>query len=165
MKRMAKAFWLITTIAWVGLFFYLYAYFQDVVNIKVYLRDSGYVAISTNEFFYLGITIFVFFNALCFILLNAIKGQPVGPKQFLINEKFKQSIKFWTEGLAAVFTFFQISILFYLAFINNEEGLSRMGYEPWVWASAVLLIGWFTASLVLILKRVSPKNYPASEKK
>jgi hypothetical protein len=151
MDRISRAFLVGTSIAYLAVLFYTYAYFAELSIVKIRLLDNQ-IQFSNNTLFYSGLIIPIIIVLICVALAVVIKSQPFGPKFYFKNEKVRNTLANWARSLAGTFNLFFASLLTVFIFVNNEEGLTQSGYLPLIIAS-LLFISFWLLWLPFILRR------------
>ncbi|SMG11780.1 hypothetical protein SAMN05661096_00442 [Marivirga sericea] len=151
MDRISRAFLIGTSIAYIAVLFYTYAYFAELSVVKIKLLDNQ-IQFSNNTLFYTGLIIPIVIVLICVALAVVIKSQPIGPKFYFKNEKVKNTLASWARSLAGTFNLFFASLLTVFIFVNNEEGMTQSGYLPLVIVSILVIFFW-VLWLPFILRR------------
>lgn len=151
MDRISRAFLIGTSIAYLAVLFYTYAYFAELSVVKIKLLGNQ-IQFSNNTLFYSGLIIPIIIVLICVALAVVIKSQPIGPKFYFKNEKARNTLASWARSLAGAFNLFFASLLTVFIFVNNEEGLSTSGYLPLIIVSLLMIFFW-VLWLPFILRR------------
>jgi hypothetical protein len=151
MERISRAFLIGTSIAYLAVLFYTYAYFAELSVVKIKLLDNQ-IQFSNNTLFYTGLIIPIIIVLICVALAIVIKSQPFGPNFYFKNEKARNTLASWARSLAGTFNLFFASLLTVFIFVNNEEGLTQSGYLPLIIVSLLVIFFW-VLWLPFILRR------------
>ncbi|WKK73959.1 hypothetical protein QYS49_19215 [Marivirga salinae] len=151
MDRISRAFLIGTSIAYLAVLFYTYAYFAELSIVKIKVLNNQ-IQFSNNTLFYTGLIIPIVIVLICVALTVVIKSQPIGPKFYFKNEKVRNTLASWARSLAGAFNLFFASLLTVFIFINNEEGLTQNGYLPLIIISLLMIFFW-VLWLPFILRR------------
>ena len=151
MDRISRAFLIGTSIAYLAVLFYTYAYFAELSVVKIKLLDNQ-IQFSNNTLFYTGLIIPIIIVLICVALAIVIKSQPIGSKFYFKNEKARNTLASWARSLAGTFNLFFASLLTVFIFVNNEEGLTQSGYLTLIIVSLLIIFFW-VLWLPFILRR------------
>jgi len=141
MERISRAFLVGTSVAYLAVLFYTYAYFAELSAVKIKLL-SNQVQFSNDTLFYAGLIIPTIIVLICVALAVVIRSQPFGDKFYFKREKSRNFLASWSRSLAGVFNLFFASILSVFIFVNNEEGVTQSGYLPLVIISLLFILSW-----------------------
>jgi len=151
MRRLAKAFLIVSSLGYTTFLFYVYAYFADQPRIYVrFFNDE--LSFTSNTLFYTGIIIPIVVVLACILLAGVIDKQAVGNKLYLKSTRIKEQLFSWSMSMAGIFNLFAAAVVSIVLFSNNDEGLTRTGYAPFLFAGVILLFVWIVL-LPLILFR------------
>lgn len=141
MERLARAFWFISTLGFTVFLFYVYAYFAEYGAINIDGSDAVNT-ITNNQFFYGGLILPFILNVVCFGLATLVKNKQTGKTFFLKSEQSRSHLYAWSIGLAGTLNLFFAAIVAYLFFLNNEDGISKTAFIPFLYASLIIIVGW-----------------------
>jgi len=151
MKRLAKAFLIFTSLAYTVFLFYVYAYFADQPKIYLDFLELS-LSFTNNTLFYTGIAVPLTVVVLCFIFSNAVKKQSVGQAHYFKTERAQLALSSWSLSFAGAFNLFSAAVLSIILFANNEEGITKSGFAPFLIIGAGLLITWIIWLPIIFLR-------------
>ncbi len=151
MERLAKAFLVLTSVFYTVFLFYVYAYFADQTSIYLQLYNQV-ISFTNNALFYTGIIIPSLVIIGCYVLAGIIDKQPLGSSHFIKQAKVKTQLCSWSISFAAVFNLFASAILSIILFSNNEEGVTRNGFAPFLIVGVALLVVWVLWLPIILLR-------------
>jgi hypothetical protein len=151
MRRLAKAFLIISSLGYTSFLFYVYAYFADQPRIYVRFLNNE-LSFTSNTLFYTGIIVPIIVVLVCVLLASVIDKQPVGVSLYLKHAKVKDQLFSWSMSMAGIFNLFAAAVVSIVLFSNNEEGLTRTGYAPFLFIGVILLSVWIILLPVILFK-------------
>jgi hypothetical protein len=151
MRRLAKAFLIISSLGYTSFLFYVYAYFADQPRIYVRFLNNE-LSFTSNTLFYTGIIVPIIVVLVCVLLASVIDKQPVGVRLYLKHAKVKDQLFSWSMSMAGIFNLFAAAVVSIVLFSNNEEGLTRTGYAPFLFIGVILLSVWIILLPVILFK-------------
>ncbi|WKV11543.1 hypothetical protein [Marivirga harenae] len=151
MERISRAFLIGTSLAYLAVLFYTYAYFAELSSVKIKVLDNQ-IQFSNNTLFYSGLIIPTVIVLICVALAVVINSQPIGSNFYFKQEKARNTLASWARSLAGAFNLFFASLLTVFIFVNNEDGLTQTGYLPLLIGSLLLIFFW-VLWLPFILRR------------
>lgn len=158
MGRLIKFSWVISSLMFLMVLLWVYAYMPDTVGIDNNITGPESERMSRETFFYLSLAIFAFANAALFalrksLLLNTRSRQvAVSPSR---KEGLFLDLGNWSLSFAAGLNFFFILSILYLGFFNNPEGRDFAHYAPVVYGGPVIIGILFIALIYILLKKRS----------
>ena len=141
MSRLIKFIWIITTLLFLGILLWVYAYLPENVNIGTDAEGAGNGFIGRESFFYTALVIFAFFNGVLFTLKKWIEMK-AGERIYTSHDEpgsLQHDLADWLLGFAASINFFLILGMIYLSVFNNPEGIDFRFYGPIVYAGPIVI--------------------------
>ena len=152
MISIVKAVRIITSLAFLGVLLYIYAYLPDPVKLPVDLAGIKEILVNKGNLFYFMIGIFAIVSITSFFVIRMINALPVS------EHSFKTNLTNWSLSFLAVINIFLILSLVIIGIINDTEGPASGNYIALAYIGPVLLIAWLFLLVVVISKRVIAKS-------
>lgn len=152
MSRLIKFTWFLTTLLFLGILLWSYAYLP--ANVGVGADAGGYPNefLEKEAFFYLALCVFIFFNVILFsskkLIDNSISKRGYSPQRSLQHD-----LSDWLLAFAASINIFLVLGLVYLDVFNNSDGVNLNIYGPVVFAGPVLVGILLVVLGVILLKK------------
>jgi magnesium-transporting ATPase (P-type) len=153
MENLARFAWRLTIIIFTIVFFYIYAYLDSKVGYDYNEYGKITASISKDQYFYVGITVFMLINILLWSIGKVWLIERKGDNEWSVD--FKEKLRAWMLGFAAVVNVFAITILTYLLFINFNDGMLAIRYGSIVYLGIALIVGWAGLLFFILLHKVN----------
>lgn len=151
MKRLSKVFLVFSSILYTVFLFYVYSYFADQNLIYLNIFNDT-ISFSSNNLFYIGLAIPLVVILVCLVLAYVVNRQVIGPKNYFKNENAKISLNSWANSMGGIFNVFAGAVLSVILFANNEEGLTKNGFLPFVFVGLGLILIWVIWLPIILFK-------------
>ncbi len=137
----------ISTIAFLAVLLYVYAYLPEKVSLPIEFADIDKIIVSKGTLFYTMIGLFTLVAILSFWfikLIDAIPEETANQKKSLIN---------WSSSFAIVINIFLIISIIIIAMINNVEQRASGDYTWLAYLGPVLLFIWLCWLIINLFSR------------
>lgn len=152
MERLAGAFWKLSIGVFTIVFMYIYAYLGTRVGLNYNEYGQITSTISKDEYFYYGIALFLVLNMVLWTIGKLFLKNKLGEDDWLLD--FKGQVRAWLIGFAGVINIFFLTVLAYILFVNNEDGIIAHKYGGIVYVGLIFIVLWMALLFVLLVKKV-----------
>lgn len=155
MNRLIKFTWFLTTLLFLGVLLWEYAYLPQNVGILADPEGAPVEFISRENLFYVVLAIFSFSNAVIFALrkLILVSMQPNEKREVPGKAGLKYDLSDWLLAFAASLNIFLIFGIIYLGFYNNSSGINLSAYGPLVYGGPIIMGILFLVLIYILLKK------------
>lgn len=155
MNRLIKFTWFLTTLLFLGVLLWEYAYLPQNVGIQADAEGAPIEFISREIFFYVVLAIFSFSNAVIFALrkLILVSLQRNGNREVPGKAGLKNDLSDWLLGFAASLNMFLIFGIVFLGFYNNSSGIYLPAYGPLVYGGPIIMGILIVVLIYILLKK------------
>jgi hypothetical protein len=147
MHKLIFAGWVVSLLAFLGIFLLAYAYFSE--EVMVYQSFSGEEFFLTrHQVFYFALFSFAAINALIYVLARTLTFAPGGN----ISAR-REHFRSWLYGFLAVINVFFIFSLGYISLINSRVNYSPEDLAFMVYVAPILLAGSLIWLFIILLRK------------
>lgn len=148
MISIVKAVRVISSLAFLGVLLYVYAYLPDPVKLPVDLGGIRELLVNKGNLFYVMVGIFAIVSTTSFFvvrLINTLPGSEI---------RFKKNLTNWSLSFLVVINIFLILSLVIIGIINNTERAGIGHYATLAYVGPVLLVIWLFLLIFVVAKRL-----------
>ena len=148
MISIVKAVRVISSLAFLGVLLYVYAYLPDPVKLPVDLGGIRELLVNKGNLFYVMVGIFAIVSTTSFFvvrLINTLPGSEIS---------FKKNLTNWSLSFLVVINIFLILSLVIIGIINNTERAGIGHYATLAYVGPVLLVIWLFLLIFVVAKRL-----------
>lgn len=148
MISIVKAVRVISSLAFLGVLLYVYAYLPDPVKLPVDLGGIRELLVNKGNLFYIMVGIFAIVSTTSFFvvrLINTLPGSEI---------RFKKNLTNWSLSFLVVINIFLILSLVIIGIINNTERAGIGHYATLAYVGPVLLVIWLFLLIFVVAKRL-----------
>ncbi|MCG8322023.1 MAG: hypothetical protein MI921_21170 [Cytophagales bacterium] len=148
MISIVKAVRVISSLAFLGVLLYVYAYLPDPVKLPVDLGGIRELLVNKGNLFYVMVGIFAIVSTTSFFvvrLINTLPGSEIS---------FKKNLTNWSLSFLVVINIFLILSLIIIGIINNTERAGIGHYATLAYVGPVLLVIWLFLLIFVVAKRL-----------
>ena len=148
MISIVKAVRVISSLAFLGVLLYVYAYLPDPVKLPVDLGGIRELLVNKGNLFYIMVGIFAIVSTTSFFvvrLINKLPGSEIS---------FKKNLTNWSLSFLVVINIFLILSLVIIGIINNTERAGIGHYATLAYVGPVLLVIWLFLLIFVVAKRL-----------
>ena len=148
MISIVKAVRVLSSLAFLGVLLYVYAYLPDPVKLPVDVGGIKELLVHKGNLFYAMIGIFALVSITSFFvirLINTLPGSEVN---------FKKNLTNWSLSFLVVINVFLILSLVIIGVINSTEQTSIGNYATLAYIGPVLLIIWLFLLILVVSRRL-----------
>ena len=148
MISIVKAVRVISSLAFLGVLLYVYAYLPDPVKLPVDLGGIRELLVNKGNLFYIMVGIFAIVSTTSFFvvrLINTLPGSEIS---------FKKNLTNWSLSFLVVINIFLILSLVIIGIINNTERAGIGHYATLAYVGPVLLVIWLFLLIFVVAKRL-----------
>ncbi|WP_018474907.1 hypothetical protein [Echinicola pacifica] len=155
-QRFAKAFHLLSVLAFIVIFLYIYAALPEMVKLKIDTEGNPLQLISRNTFFYIGIGLFILLNVILIIPAKLIEsGASFNMKRlFPKGDVLREYILGWIYSFVTVVNF---SIVVVSVFVHQLNGVADETGEPFefgLYLLPVLFVVWIIMLFIILSRKL-----------
>lgn len=147
-----KAVRVISSLMFMGVLLYVYAYLPDPVKLPIDLGGIREIFVNKGNLFYAMIGLFTIVSLTSFAVVRLIRTLPAK------EMNFKKNLTNWSLSFLVVINIFLILSLTIIGIINSTEQVSIGSYATLAYIGPVLLIIWLFLLVLVITKRVVAKS-------
>ena len=152
MISIVKAVRNISSVAFLGVLLYVYAYLPNPVKLPIDFADIREILVDKGNLFYAMIGVFAIVSIASFFVVRLINSLP----QTEIN--FRRNLTNWSLSFIVVINIFLILSLIIIGIINSTESIAIGSYATLAYVGPVLLVIWLFLLILVIAKRVMAKS-------
>ncbi len=149
MERAVRFSWYFTIMAFLAGFMHAYAYLPEKALVMI---DNGKeLYISKDNFFFLGIAVFILVN-----LVVTLSGNSLHKRVSMttsVGAEFPTRVKTWFFGLTVVFNIFILFSAIIISLINDPESYNLNLFGVILFIPIILLVAWIILGIYFVTKR------------
>ncbi|MTI30797.1 hypothetical protein [Xanthovirga aplysinae] len=152
-SKLISRSWAFSFLIFLGVFLYVYAALPNQVALFTPRGSFQTIFIDRSLFFYSGISIFIVWNALFYVLRGMLGQLPVRETSFFKSESFKIKILNWLISFALVVNVFFVFTVSLVGIFNRTSAEEFTRFSPFIYVGPVLMAIWLVALVVILAKR------------
>lgn len=152
MISIVKAVRVISSLGFLGVLLFVYAYLPDTVKLPLDYLEVKEITMQKGSLFYTIIGVFALVSMVSFFVTRMINTLPA------TEMDFKRNLNSWSISFMAIINIFLIFSLIIISIINDSESTVSSHYSVLAYIGPILLVLWLVLLVFLISRRVMVKN-------